>query len=212
MVLQMVIFVIFSSLVMAQKMSWGDNMNLETEDNITYLVVMVGEDADLVCQVQKAGRKIVGNMKWSKNGNLLGNKARVTKANSNGMTKSYFHLGNVTLDMNGMTLQCRYEETVLIDGYRSHSYWAEEATMAVFNYAGENMGQVGGSVRNRMEQKIRIMKNIVASNPDLKIKANVTDVTIDERKSAAPCSNAWKIEGCSWILMALIFTVKWSVM
>ena len=50
-VLQMVIFVIMSSVVMAQKMSWGGNMNLVKEDRMTSLVLMVGEDVDLVCQV-----------------------------------------------------------------------------------------------------------------------------------------------------------------
>ena len=64
-------------------MSWGDNMNLVEEDRMTYLVVMVGEDADLVCHVEQAGRKIVGNMKWSTNGNIVEskNKPTVTKVN-----------------------------------------------------------------------------------------------------------------------------------
>ena len=128
------------------------------------------------------------------------------------MKKSNLHLGNVTLDKDGMTVKCVYEEAVLIDGYSSYSYWPVEATMAVFTYSGENMGQYGGAVRNRMEQKIRIIRKIIASNPDLKIKANVTDVTKDKRQPAAPCSNGWKIEGCSWILMALSFTIKWSLM
>jgi hypothetical protein len=181
MVLQMVIFVIMSSVVLAQKMSWGDNMNLVKEDRITYLVVMVGEDADLVCQVEKGGRKIVGNMKWSANGNMVEskNKTTVAKVNGNWMKKSNFYLDNVTLDKDGMIVQCRYEEAVLLDGHRSNSYWSIEATIVVFTYSGENMGQYGGSVRNRMEQKIRIIQNIIASNPDLKIKANITDVTKD---------------------------------
>ena len=124
-VLKMVIFVIISSVVMAQKMSWGDNMNLVKEDRITYLVVMVGEDVDIVCQVEQAGRKIVGNMKWSTNGNMVENKVKptVTRVNSNWMTRSYLHLGNVTLDKDGMTVQCMYEEAVRIDGHTSHNYW-----------------------------------------------------------------------------------------
>ena len=139
-------------------------------------------------------------------------KSTVTKAKGTRMTKSYLHLGNVTLDKDGMTVQCMYEEAVRIDGHTSHNYWPVEATMAVFTYSGENMGQYGGSVRNRMEQKIRIIKNIVASNPELKIKAKITDVTKDKRKPSATCSNGCKIEGCSGIRMALIFTIKWSVM
>ena len=53
--LRAVIFDIFTSSVMAQKMSWGENMNLVKEDRITYLVLMVAEDADLVCQVELTG-------------------------------------------------------------------------------------------------------------------------------------------------------------
>jgi hypothetical protein len=37
----MVIFAIISSVVLAHKMSWGDNMNLVNESIISYLVVMV---------------------------------------------------------------------------------------------------------------------------------------------------------------------------
>ena len=97
----MVTFVIMSSVVMAQKMSWGDNMNLVRKDRITYLVLMVGEDADLVCQVAKASGIILGNIKWSTNGNMVKNKNKltITKVNGNWMTKSYFHLDNVTLDI-----------------------------------------------------------------------------------------------------------------
>ena len=197
MVLQMVIFVIISFVVMAQKMSWSDNINLVKEDRITYLVVMLGEDADLVCQVEQAGRKTVGNMKWSTNGNMVENKIKptVTRVNSNWMTRSYLHLGNVTLDMDGMTMQCLYEEPVLIDGHTSHNFWPVEATLAVFTFSGENMGQYGGAVRHRMEQKIRTLKNIVDATPDLNIKYNnLTEVAKDKTQPAAPCSSAWKIE------------------
>ena len=55
---------------MALKMSWGDNMNLVKEDRMTHLVLMVGEDADHVCQVEQADGKTLGNMKWSANGNF----------------------------------------------------------------------------------------------------------------------------------------------
>jgi hypothetical protein len=71
---------------------------------------------------------------------------------------------NVTLDKDGMIVQCMYKEAVLIEGYISYSqYGPVEATLAVFAYAGENMVQYGGSVRNRMDEKNRIIKNIVAS-------------------------------------------------
>ena len=195
-VLQMVIFVIMSSVVMAQKMSSGGNMNLVKEDRMTSLVLMVGEDVDLVCQVEQARGETLGNMKWSANGNMVESiKSTVTKAKGTWMKKSYLHLGNVTLDMDGMTMQCLYEEPVLIDGHTSHNFWPVEATLAVFTFSGENMGQYGGAVRHRMEQKIRTLKNIVDATPDLNIKYNnLTEVAKDKTQPAAPCSSAWKIE------------------
>ena len=128
-VLQMVIFVIMSSVVMAQKMSWGGNMNLVKEDRMTSLVLMVGEDVDLVCQVEQGGGETLGNMKWSAYGNMVESiKSTVTKVNDNRMTKSYYHLENVTLDMDSN------------NGYRSHNYWPVEATLAVFTYSEKNIG------------------------------------------------------------------------
>ena len=171
-------------------------MNLVKEDRMTSLVLMVGEDVDLVCQVEQARGETLGNMKWSANGNMVESiKSTVTKAKGTWMKKSYLHLGNVTLDMDGMTMQCLYEEPVLIDGHTSHNFWPVEATLAVFTFSGENMGQYGGAVRHRMEQKIRTLKNIVDATPDLNIKYNnLTEVAKDKTQPAAPCSSAWKIE------------------
>ena len=91
---------------MAQKMSWGGNMNLVKEDRMTSLVLMVGEDVDLVCQVEQGGGETLGNMKWSANGNMVESiKSTVTKVNSNWITKSYFHLKNATLDIDSYTVK-----------------------------------------------------------------------------------------------------------
>ena len=217
MVHKTVIFILvsFVTVVAAEKMSWGDNLNMVKEDMINYLVVMVGEDADLLCQVEQAGRKTNGNLKWSTNGNMveIKKKATVTKVNGNWLRKSTFQVSNVTLDMNGVTVECVYEEAVLIDGHSSSSYWSAEAVLAVFSFSGENMEHYAEPVVQRMEEKIGEIKNIVAANQDLKMNTKskdvVTEATEVKMQPESPCSNnAWKIGGCSWLLLAFIFAVK----
>jgi hypothetical protein len=92
------------------------------------------------------------------------NKATVIRINGKWMKRSYFRLDNVTLDNSGLTVQCMYKEAVLIDGHTCINYWPVEATLAVITYPQENIGQYGGSSRNRMEHKIRNIKNIVDAN------------------------------------------------
>ena len=154
--------------VVAGKMTWKDNSDM-VKSTESQIVVPLGGNGELVCQVDQPSLKSEDKFDWSIDGKLLTNHdihSTVTKEKGDLFIISHLKISNVTLAMDGVRVACTYYE--FIEEFGSwNNIGTLEADLIVFKPAAENIDRHGEDVQKIMKGKIAELKNIVALNPEL---------------------------------------------
>ena len=127
----------FISLVVSEKMTWEDNLDMVKESDTNQLVLLHGQNIDIVCQVNQASDG--GHIKWSMDGKPFKNpdKPILTKEKGDWLMKSHLKLVNVTEEMDGVTVECIYSQFIVIDKFGSWNSWTLQTVVNVFTVTEE---------------------------------------------------------------------------